>query len=301
MIISASRRTDIPAYYSDWFFGRIREGFVLTRNPRNYHQVSKISLAIDDVDGIVFWTKNPSPMLARLNKLNDFMYYFQFTLTPYGKDIEPNLPSKNDFLISTFKRLSAQIGEDRVIWRYDPVLINPKYTTEYHIRAFDKIAKELCGYTQKVIFSFVVPDYRGVKGNIKELGLSKFPDELKIMLASQLAQIAHGYGLSIAACALPFDLTQCGIEKARCVDSRLFSKLLGRDLVFRKDKNQREECGCAVSVDIGVYNTCKNGCRYCYANYSPGSICDNVSIHNPLSAFMIGESHSDDKIKARNL
>ena len=142
MIISASRRTDIPSFYSDWFYNKIHEGFVMTRNPRNFNQVKKISLSLDAVDGIVFWTKNPLPMIGRLRELHEFTYYFQFSLTSYGRDIETNLPSKTNELLPTFKKLSDIIGADRVIWRYDPILINQKYTGDYHLRAFDKIAKE---------------------------------------------------------------------------------------------------------------------------------------------------------------
>ena len=302
MIISASRRTDIPSFYSDWFFNRIREGFVLSRNPMNFKQVSKIALAPDIVDGIVFWTKNPLPMLDRLGELEKrYMYYFQFTLTSYGKDIETGLPSKTNELLSTFKKLSGMIGADRVIWRYDPILINKKYTTDYHLRAFEKIANELYRHTRKVTVSFVDVNYRGVKGNIKELALLEFPHDAKLKLSSQLADIARSYGLAIDTCAENIDLMQFGIEHARCIDERLLGKLLGCNLNVLKDKNQRLECGCVASVDIGMYNTCKNGCRYCYANYSRGAVDGNCAKHNPKSALLSGEVGDDDKITARKL
>jgi len=169
MIISASRRTDIPSYYSEWFFNRIKEGFVFARNPMNFRQISRIKLTPDVVDGIVFWTKNPIPMLERLGELKEYMYYFQFTVTPYGKDVEPNLPKKNSELLTGFKRLSDTIGTDRIVWRFDPIFINNKYTLDYHIQAFEKIAEELHDYTRKVTISFIDVDYRGVKSNIQEL------------------------------------------------------------------------------------------------------------------------------------
>ncbi len=155
MIISASRRTDIPTYYSNWFFNRIKEGYVCVRNPMNIHQVSKISLSSNVVDGFVFWTKNPIPMMNRLNDLSDYKYYFQFTVNSYGKDIEANIPNKNDVIIPAFKRLSDLIGPERVIWRYDPILLTQQYSVEYHAKYFEEIAKRLSGYTHKCVICFV--------------------------------------------------------------------------------------------------------------------------------------------------
>jgi Domain of unknown function (DUF1848). len=155
MIISASRRTDIPAFYSEWFLNRIKAGFLIVRNPMNPKQLSRIVLTPDVVDCIVFWTKNPTPMLPKLDELKDYNYYFQFTLTGYGQDIERNLPSKKDVLIPAFLELSEKIGAHRVIWRYDPILINSKYSEEYHVSAFKQIAEALNGHTEKCVFSFV--------------------------------------------------------------------------------------------------------------------------------------------------
>ena len=273
----------------------------MVRNPMNFHQVSKINLSLDVVDGIVFWTKNPLPMLARLGEIKDYTYYFQFTLTPYGKDIETNLPSKTEELLYTFKKLSDLIGADRIIWRYDPILINEKYTVDYHLRAFEKIAKELHKYTRKVTISFIDVDYRGVKGNLKELALSAFLDDIKTGLSSQLVDIARTYGLNMDTCAENIDLKQFGIERAHCIDERLLGNLLGYNLNIDKDKNQRLECGCATSVDIGLYNTCKNGCRYCYANYNRGAVDGNCAKHNSQSPLLSGEVGVNDKITERKL
>lgn len=298
MLISASRRTDIPNYYSDWFLNRIREGFVLVRNPMNFRQISKIKLTPDVVDGIVFWTKNPAPILDRLPELEDYMYYFQFTLTPYGKDIEPNIPEKSQVL-KVFKRLSDMIGPDRVVWRYDPILINGRYTVDYHLRAFEEMAGKLRDYTRKVTISFVDENYRGVKHNMRKLALSPFPVEMQINLASRLAEIARACGLAIDACAEKIDLQHLGIEPARCIDGRLFEKLLGCHLNVGRDKNQRPECGCAASIDVGMYNTCFNGCLYCYANYNPRLVARNFTRHNPHSPLLIGEAGSGDVITER--
>ena len=295
------RSRGVPSYYSDWFYNRIKKGFVLTRNPMNFHQISKISLAPDVVDAIVFWTKNPIPMLERLNELKEFMYYFQFSLTPYGKDVEQSIPNKTSAIITAFKRLSDMIGSDRVIWRYDPILISKKYPLDYHAKAFSKIADTLQDYTKKVTISFIDEDYRGVKSNIKELELSNFPPSIQEELSSQLADIAHSYGLSIDTCAEQIDLQKYGIEHARCIDDRLISQLLKCHLNVDKDKTQRLECGCVVSVDIGMYNTCKNGCRYCYANYSQGAVDGNLAKHNALSPLISGDVNDDDKINERDV
>ena len=155
MIISASRRTDIPTYYSDWFFNRIKDGYVCIRNPMNIHQISKVSLDPTVVDGIVFWTKNPIPMMGRLDELRDYMYYFQFTVNPYGPDVEQNVPSKSKIIIPTFKELSKKIGKNRVIWRYDPIFLTQKYSIEYHEKFFSKMAEILSAYTDKCIISFL--------------------------------------------------------------------------------------------------------------------------------------------------
>ena len=299
MIISASRRTDIPSYYADWFYNRIFDGFVLVRNPMNFRQIRRISLLADVVDGIVFWTKNPVPMLDRLHEIENYMYYFQFSVTPYGKDIEPGLPSKTDVILPAFKKLSGFIGSDRVIWRYDPILINGKYTLDYHIRAFDKMAKALHKYTQKVIISFIDTDYRGVKSNINALAMHDFSQEAQVKLGANLAQIARGYGLEIDACAEKTDLQQYGIARARCIDDRLFSKLLDAHLNVNKDKNQRLECGCISSIDIGMYNTCLNGCRYCYANYNQKAVDGNHEKHSPVSPILSGEVGESDTINDR--
>jgi len=287
MIISASRRTDIPSYYSNWFFNRLKEGFVHVRNPRNFKQVRRIELAPDMLDGIVFWTKNPMPILDRLSELQDYMCIFQFTITPYGKDIEPNVPPKNTDTLMAFKKLSKIIGADKIIWRYDPILINTKYTADYHVQAFEKIAKELHRYTRKVTISFIDTGYKAVKSNINKLSLTEFSVNTKKNLGAALASVAHFYDLSIDACAEKMDLHEHGIQSASCIDGKLFEKLLGRNINTKQDKNQRPKCGCISSIDIGVYNTCLNGCLYCYANYIQTTAMGNHAKHNPESSFLI--------------
>ena len=299
MIISASRRTDIPAYYSEWFVNRIKAGYVLVRNPRNPGQVSKINLTPDVTRGIVFWTKNPANMIEHLPRLTHYMYYFQFTLTPYGRDIEPNLPSKVDELLQIFNQLSTIIGSNRIIWRYDPILINEKYTMDYHLRAFETIAKSLSGSAKKVIISFIDTHYRNVKNNLKVLKLKNFEDEQKVELIRKLVAIAEDYGFVMESCSGKIDLQHLGIKPARCIDYRLFEELLGYELKMSKDKNQRPECGCMSSIDIGAYNTCLHGCKYCYANYNQGIVARNYELHDSLSPLLIGDVTDEDKITTR--
>lgn len=300
MIISASRKTDIPSYYSDWLLNRVKAGYVYVRNPMNAHQISRISLSPEVVDGIVFWTKNPTPMLDKLAALRDYMYYFQFTLNSYGTDVERNIPSKNNVIIPAFQRLSDLIGPGRVIWRYDPIFLSKTYTMNYHIRYFEELAKRLSPYTKKCTISFL-DIYRNTEKNLSALTPGRFSTQQQEQLAKNLAEIAHGYGLRVDTCAERIELRQYGIEHARCIDDRLLGQLIQHPLNVRKDKNQRFECGCVESLDIGAYNTCCNGCRYCYANYIEKAVETNRGKHNPDSPLLVGEVGPDDKITERKM
>lgn len=300
MIISASRRTDIPSYYSEWFINRIKEGYVYVRNPMNIHQISKISLSPEVIDGIVFWTKNPIPMLSKLDALDGYMYYFQFTVNSYAQDIEPHVPNKNDVIIPAFRELSRKLGADRVIWRYDPILLTEKYTIDYHVKYFEEIAKRLSGYTKKCVISFV-DMYRNTQGNMKEFGLLPLGTKEMLELAQRLVAIAEKYHITIESCAEKINLEQFGIAHGHCIDCDLFERLLGCKLDLDKDKNQREECGCMASIDIGMYNTCRNGCRYCYANYSAKTVDRLSSQHDPLSPLISGIVGPEDVIKERQV
>jgi hypothetical protein len=254
MIISASRRTDIPSYYSDWLLNRIKERYVYIRNPMNIHQISKVSLDPDIVDCIVFWSKNPKPMLDKLQLIKDYACYFQFTLNPYDEDIETRLPSKTEIL-ETFKKLSDIIGPERIIWRYDPVLLNKKYTAAYHIDKFYEFAKKLKGYTGKATFSFI-DFYKKITENIKSLGIDEISNEAKKTIADSFSKIASENNLLIDTCAEDIDFSKYNITHARCIDDRLIAKITGYNPDVEKDKNQRLECGCVGSIDIGEYNSC---------------------------------------------
>ena len=300
MIISASRRTDIPSYYSDWFFNRIKDGYVCVRNPMNIHQISRISLDPSVVDGIVFWTKNPLPMLDRLQELKDYIYYFQFTITAYGTDIEQNLPSKKEVIIPTFQKLSDMIGPERVVWRYDPILLTEKYNIECHKKSFEYIARNLQGYTKKCVISFL-DLYRNTKNNTKSIGLLPLEKPEMHEISKQLSEIANRYNIVLESCSEKIDLEQYGVSHGHCIDISLFEDLLDCKLRLEKDKNQREECGCFSSIDIGMYNTCKNHCLYCYANYSQTSVTSNFKAHSPYSPLISGSILPEDKINDRKV
>lgn len=300
MIISASRRTDIPACYADWFFNRIREGFVFVRNPMNYHQISRISLSADVVDGIVFWTKNPAPMLGRLDELDRYPYYFQFTLNAYGTDIEANVPSKNDVVIPTFRELSSRIGKERVVWRYDPILFNKTYTMAYHIRYFQLLADRLSGYTDKCTVSFL-DYYKNTQRRIAHLGIIPPSSGQVEEIMGMFSAIAREHGMDMDTCAEAADLEKFGIGHARCIDRERLERIGGYRLDVEKDTNQRPLCGCMASIDIGSYNTCSNGCIYCYANYNPRAVSGNSSQHNPASPLLFGPLSEEDSIKPRSM
>ena len=300
MIISASRRTDIPAFYSNWLFNRLNAGFAYVRNPMNIHQIGKISLAPEVVDGIVFWTKNPIPMLDRLSELDKYNYYFQFTLNAYGKDVEPNIPSKNDVIIPAFQQLSKIIGRERIIWRYDPIFFNEYYTMEYHCKYFRMLAERLGPYTEKCTVSFL-DLYRNTARNTKPLNIQPETREQQIEIMQRFLKIADEYGLYIDTCAEEIDLEKFGIAHAHCIDKKRFEQIGKYKLSVEKDPNQRPECGCIASIDIGTYNTCKNGCLYCYANYSHNTVVKNTQLHNPLSPLLFGEVGPDDTIKERKV
>lgn len=300
MIISASRRTDIPAYYSEWFENRIKEGYLLVRNPMNIHQISRISLLSDVVDGIVFWTKNPIPMMKRLDAFKDYPYYFQFTLTAYGKDIEAGLPSKNQELIPAFCDLSKKIGREKVIWRYDPIFINDVYTVDYHKKYFKILSAKLGAYTEKCTVSFL-DLYRNTERNIKPLAIRVPTKEEELDLMTTFVDIAKEHGFYIDTCAEEVDLSSLGIQHAHCIDQERLERIGDYKLEVKKDSNQRDVCGCIASIDIGTYNTCKNGCAYCYANYSKATVKNQTSNHNPKSPLLFGEVGDSDVIKDRKM
>ena len=297
MILSVSRRTDIPAFYSEWFFKRVEEGFLYVRNPMNPKQISKVIISPEEIEFIVFWTKNPSPMLNKLEKLEGYNYYFQFTVNPYDEEIEPEVPKKN-IIIKSFKELSRKIGKKRVIWRYDPILLNDKIDINYHKIYFEKIAKELSDYTEKCIISFI-DMYSKTKKNCSEKNIRELTEKEKFRLAEHIKEIGEKYNIKIETCAEKIDLSKYGIEHTKCIDDELIGEILRKEISAQKDKSQREECRCIKSVDIGVYNSCPNKCVYCYANFSCELVDKNAKLHDINSPLLIGNVNGDEKITLR--
>lgn len=300
MIISASRRTDIPAYYAEWMLNRLKEKYVLVRNPMNIHQISKIDLSPDVVDAIVFWTKNPTSMLEHLEDIKEYTYYFQFTLTSYGPEVERNLPSKNKIIIPTFQKLSKEIGKEKVIWRYDPIFFSEQYSIEYHCKYFEVLASKLADYTEKCTVSFM-DLYRNTERNVKPLNIMKDTYEMRVEVLERFIEIARHYGLYIDTCSEGREYDNLGIRHSCCIDKERLERIGNFKLNANKDESQREECGCITSIDIGAYNTCKNGCLYCYANYSDKTVERNNTLHNPKSPLLFGEVSGDDVINDRKV
>ncbi|WHP30271.1 DUF1848 domain-containing protein [Trabulsiella odontotermitis] len=295
MIISASRRTDIPAFYSEWLMNRIRAGFLLTRNPFNYHQVSRVSLLPEDVDAIVFWTRNPTKLLPYLDELTELghRFYFQFTITGYPRVLEAKTLNPHK-AIDVFKQLSAKVGADKVIWRYDPILFSNMLPFDEHLRLFSKLAGELEGHTRRVVISFA-DFYQKTEKNLKTVDSLIYSDithnhELCLSLSQKMAEIARQHGLAIYSCAEDVDLAMQGILHGKCIDDALINTLFGLSLANGKDPGQREACGCVKSIDIGAYNTCLHGCKYCYATFNHNLANSNFKKHDPQSPFLLGDA-----------
>lgn len=297
MILSVSRRTDIPAFYSEWFYQRVQERFVYVRNPMNAHQVSRINISPEVVDCIVFWTKNPAPMMKRLDTLKEYDHYFQYTINDYGKETEPHVPELSERL-ETFMRLSEKIGKERVIWRYDPIFFSDRYTPEAHLKSFEKIASALGKYTEKCVFSFVDIYPSKNAGNLNKLNSRRLSFEKLDDFVEELSHIGKDNGLILATCAEAIDLAKYGIEHNRCIDKDLIERITGVPLDVGID-GQREHCGCVKCDDIGSYDTCPHGCIYCYANFRPNVVSSRLSsydIHSPLLCDSIKET---DKLTER--
>ncbi|MCX8131589.1 MAG: DUF1848 domain-containing protein [Clostridia bacterium] len=297
MILSVSRRTDIPCYYSEWFINRLKEGYVLTRNPINHSQVSRISLSPDVVDCIVFWTKDAKNIIPHLKLIDNmgYKYYFQFTLTPYDCTIEKNMRDKND-IVSTFIELSSLVGKERVLWRYDPIILNDRLTVDYHLGQFLQLCDRLRSYTESVTISFV-DYYKKLRTDV----IRDITDMEIAELAVFIGQTAKSYDLDVKACCEKMDLTVYGIGKASCIDKDIIEKVCGHKLDVKQDKNQREYCGCVESIDIGTYNTCANGCVYCYANFSEKSVESNMKAYNPKSEILNDILKSEERVTERKV
>ncbi|MGI6154055.1 MAG: DUF1848 domain-containing protein [Christensenellaceae bacterium] len=291
MVISASRRTDIPQYYMDWFINRLKAGYALARNPFNYKQVSRINLLPDAVTCIVFWTKNPAPMLDALEQLAAYPYYVQFTLHPYGPDLEPGLPGK-DILLDVFRTLSDRLGSDRVVWRYSPVIVGGRYSASWHIEQFGQLASILAGYTKRCNLGFL-DIYKKIRKQMEGMGIFEADAPCMRLISEEFGKIAAKSKIELRACG---NITPGLLPQARCIDDALISKITGRVLSIPKDKGQPARCGCVKSADIGAYDTCLAGCTYCYANSSRASVCKKTLAYDPTSPFLCSTPTANDKI-----
>lgn len=293
MILFVSGRTDIPAFYSNWFINRVKAGFVDVRNPFNQKLVSRIYFS--DVDLIMFCSKNPLPMINKLDILK-VPVLFHVTITPYGKDVEPNIPDKG-LIIEGVKKLSLVLGIDNVVVRYDPIFLSDKYNVDYHIKAFDKLCKNLNGYVNKIIVSFM-DEYKNVRNNRGILRYRTITKEDYKKIGEAFSKSAMDNGMSVQTCFEDEDLTQYGFVKGECLSHELAYILTGKKF---KSSNVRKEkkCECVQMVDIGDYNSCMHMCKYCYANYDEKAVSSNFERHDDNSSLLIGSIQSDDVIKVR--
>ena len=292
MIINTGQRTDIPAFYADWFVNRLKAGFVLVRNPYNPRSVTRYRLSPEVVDLIGFCTKNPAPMLPHLDLLRPYGQYWYVTITPYGKEIEPWVPDKWEVLDS-FRRLSDTVGPDRMGWRYDPVFISGEYPAERHIRAFEYMAQTLSGYTRTAVISFV-DLYEKTKRNFPEV--RPVTAEQRLLLGKVFVEIAGQYGMTVRPCGEGDELARFGADCSGCMTVAMYEQALGRRLKVPKTAPARKECACYLGGDIGAYNTCGHLCRYCYANYDAATVRKNLAAHDPESPLLIGHLEPGDQV-----
>ena len=293
MILMVSGRTDIPAFYSEWFCNRYEEGFVDVRNPFNQKLVSRIYF--EDVDAIMFCSKNPIPILKYIKRI-DKPIIFHVTLTPYDKDIEPNVPLKGK-VIESIKKISNILGRENVVVRYDPVFLSEKYSLDYHLKMFDDLCKRLDGYIEKIIISFL-DEYKNVIKNKKYLKYREFTLNDFETIGKNFSKSAKEHNISVQTCFEDFNLVEYGFIKGECLSHELAYKLTGKEYKDWKARG-KGNCHCVSMVDVGEYNTCKHMCRYCYANYDEKKVNDNNLKHNPKSSLLIGELLKDDIIKER--
>jgi len=298
MIISASRRTDIPAFYSEWFMNRVRAGYCAVPNPFNRNQVPHISLKPEDVDvaplTIVFWTRNARPLLPHLAELDErgYRYYFQYTVMDNPRPIESKSPPLKASL-KTFRALADRIGPERVIWRYDPIVFSNVTRPEFHQATYQHIAQALQGYTHRSVIS-IVDVYRKAQKRLRELAeqgveLLACEGEAFSDLMYALVHTAKENGMEIFSCAEEMDLQPYGVRPGKCVDSEYIARTFGISVISKKDPSQREACGCVVSKDIGMYDSCLYGCQYCYAVSSFERAKINYGRHDPNSPSLIGK------------
>lgn len=291
MILNTGGRTDTVNYFSEWLLNRFAADYAYSRNPFHPDVVNRIDLNPETIDVVEFCSKNYRPILSRLHEITErFNCHFHYTITAYDKDIEPNVPGIDES-IETLRDLSAQVGKEKIIWRYDPVLLTGKYTIERHFATFDYMAGRIAPYVSRCVFSFVVwykklhlPELQPISGLQKEL------------IAKGLGEMAAKRHLYIQTCGTKESYEQYGIHHSGCMTRAVYEHSLG--LHFKKvaERGNRPGCRCMESRGLGDYNTCLNGCRYCYANYDHEKARENYRLHDPESPLMIGHLRPTDKI-----
>lgn len=292
MILHTGLRTDIPAFYSEWFANRLKEGYVLVRNPYNPELVTKYCISPEVVDVISFCTKNPAPFLPYMDLLKEYGQYWFVTITPYGKDIEPKVPDK-EAVMKDFVRLSEKVGCHAIGWRYDPIFLSDTYTIERHVAEFAHMAEHLAGYTDTCVISFI-DLYKKVERNFPEV--SEVRAEDRVFLAKEFVQIGKMHGITIKSCAEGTELAPYGVDCGGCMTVETFERAIGCTLRVPNRKSARPECGCLLGCDIGAYNTCEHLCKYCYANYDARAVMRNRRLHNPKSPLLLGELQAEDVV-----
>jgi len=292
MIIQTGMRTDIPAFYSKWFANRLRDGFVYVRNPYNPAAVTSYRLDPEVVDMIGFCTKNPQPMLQYMDLLKPYGQYWFVTITPYGRDIEPNVPPK-DRVMETFRILSGIVGINSIGWRYDPIILNEEWTIERHTDAFRSMCAALSGTTRTCVISFI-DLYQKVKRNYPEAAEVLLNDQLE--LTRRFVEISSRYNITIRPCGEDPVLETAGADCSGCMTVQTFENAIGRNLIVPPNPNNRKECACYLTGDIGEYNTCAHLCRYCYANTQEAVVRENMKHHDPDSPLLTGHIMPGDHI-----
>ena len=292
MIIQTGMRTDIPAFFSEWFANRLREGYVYVRNPYNPVSITKYRLDPSVVDMIGFCTKNPEPMMKYMGLLKPYGQYWFVTITPYGKDIEPNVPSVPS-VISSFQELSSVVGINSIGWRYDPILIDSDWSVERHIDAFSSMCAQLAGYTHTAVISFI-DLYEKVKRNFPEA--RTVPMSTQLQLTKAFVDIAAAHDIVIKPCGESPALSSIGADCSGCMTIKTFESAIGQNLDCPPNPNNRSECACYLTGDIGAYNTCGHFCRYCYANADRDLVKRNMRLHDPASPLLVGHIEPCDTI-----
>ena len=293
MILNVSGRTDIVAFYSEWFINRIKQGYVDVRNPFYPKMISRINFS--DVDGIVFCTKNPEPIIDSLDDIK-IPFIFHVTLTPYKSDIEPNVPPKGN-VIRGIRKLSKKIGKDKIWVRYDPVFVNDVYTIDYHIKNFDKMCQLLDGYVGKIIISFL-DIYQNVRYNMPYFTPKTLTEKDYEKIGITFSNSAKKHGMTVQTCCEKHNLVEYGFKLSDCVTKEIAASLTLKNK-FKTWSARKGKCKCVSMVDVGEYNSCPHMCKYCYANYDEGKVNGNYKKHDPNSSLLVGKVSSEDKVTLR--